>query len=101
MPQMVTPCAESEALPMRNRFHSLCPYFAMFPESFAESWIDRVTKPGDVVLDPFSGRGTTAFQSLLMNRRAVASDVNDVAYCLTKAKTCAPTLAAIGVRLSE
>jgi site-specific DNA-methyltransferase (adenine-specific) len=62
----------------------------MFPEAFAEAWIERLTKRGDVVLDPFSGRGTTAFQSLLMNRRAVASDVNDVAFCLTKAKTCAP-----------
>ena len=49
---------------MRHRFHSLCPYFAMFPESFAEKWIERLTRRGDVVLDPFSGRGTTAFQGV-------------------------------------
>ena len=78
--------------PTRNRFHSICPYFAMFPESFPEHWIERLTEPGDYVLDPFSGRGTTPFCALLLNRRAVASDVNDVAFCLTKAKTNAPTL---------
>lgn len=78
---------------MRHRFHALCPYFAMFPESFAESWIDRLTKRNDVVLDPFCGRGTAPFQALLMNRRAVACDVNHVAYCVTKAKTNAPRTA--------
>ena len=86
---------------MRHRLHSLCPYFAMFPESFAETWIERLTKRNDVVLDPFSGRGTTAFQALLMNRRAVALDVNDVAFCLTKAKTQAPALAAVKQRISK
>ena len=37
---------------MRHRFHALCPYFAMFPESFAENWIKRLTRPKDIVLDP-------------------------------------------------
>ena len=59
---------------MRNRFLSLCPYFAMFPESFAETWIERLTSPGQVVLDPFCGRGTTPFQAVLMNRRAIGVD---------------------------
>ncbi len=86
---------------MRHRFHSICPYFAMFPESFAEQWLERLTRRNDVVLDPFSGRGTTAFQSLLMGRRAVACDVNDVAYCLTKAKTDAPKLASIIRRVAQ
>ncbi len=78
--------------PTRNRFHSICPYFAMFPETFPEQWISQLTRPGDLVLDPFCGRGTTPFSAMLLNRRAVASDVNDVAYCLTKAKTAAPKL---------
>lgn len=85
---------------MRHRFHALCPYFAMFPENFAETWIDRLSAPGDVVLDPFSGRGTTAFQSLLMGRKPIACDVNDVAYCITKAKTSAPELSVVRRRLT-
>ncbi len=76
---------------MRHRFHSLCPYFAMFPESFAQHWIENLSKPGDIVLDPFSGRGTTPFQALLSGREAIGNDINPVAFCLTRAKTSAPT----------
>ena len=72
---------------MRHRFHALCPYFAMFPETFVEEWVGRLTKRGDLVVDPFCGRGTTPFQSLLMGRRAFAVDISPVAYCITHAKT--------------
>lgn len=85
---------------MRHRFHALCPYFAMFPESFAEGWIERLTKPGDYILDPFCGRGTAPFQALLLNRNAVATDINPVAYCITKAKTNAPIPSAVRRRLT-
>ena len=50
---------------MRNRLHSICPYFAMFPEEFARNHIENLTDKGDLVLDPFSGRGTTLLQALL------------------------------------
>ena len=86
---------------MRHRFHSLCPYFAMFPESFVEEWITRLTEPGDTVLDPFSGRGTTALTALLCGRKAISSDVNDVAVCLTKAKTTPPPLSRLKTRLTQ
>jgi hypothetical protein len=86
---------------MRHRFHALCPYFAMFPESFAETWIERLSKRGEIVLDPFSGRGTTAFQAMVMGRKAIACDINDVAYCITRAKTNAPTISTIRRRLSR
>lgn len=92
---------ERNSAVMRHRFHSICPYFAMFPESFAEKWISRLSKPGDHILDPFSGRGTTAFQALLMDRFAVASDVNDVAICLTRAKTQAPSVDFVERRILE
>jgi hypothetical protein len=59
----------------------------MFPETFAEKWIARLTKPRQVILDPFCGRGTTPFQALLMRRRAIACDINPVAFCITQAKT--------------
>jgi hypothetical protein len=86
---------------MRHRFHSLCPYFAMFPESFAQQWIERLSKPGDIVLDPFSGRGTTPFQALLCGRDAIGNDINPVAFCLTRAKTCAPSEAAVKQRITS
>jgi hypothetical protein len=73
----------------------------MFPETFADKWITRLTKPGDHVLDPFSGRGTTALVSLLQGRRVIASDVNDVAICLTRAKTFAPEFKGLIRRIDD
>lgn len=86
--------------PVRHRFHAICPYFAMFPESFVERWVEQLTEPGDLVADPFSGRGTTALQSLLADRRALACDINPVAYVLTRAKTNAPARARVHERLT-
>ncbi|MGB6942221.1 MAG: DNA methyltransferase [Bryobacteraceae bacterium] len=72
----------------------------MFPESFAKEWIDKLSKPGDTVLDPFSGRGTTPFQALLSGRHAVGNDINPVAFCLTRAKTSAPSRDAVRRRIT-
>jgi len=77
---------------MRHKFHAICPYFAMFPEGFARENIISMTEPGDVVLDPFSGRGTTLLESLLNQRQALACDVNPVAFCITSAKAYPPDL---------
>jgi hypothetical protein len=86
---------------MRHRFHSLCPYFAMFPESFAEKWITYCTKPGEAILDPFSGRGTAPFQALLMERRGFAADVNPVAFVLSGSKIDSPAKASVARRLNK
>lgn len=75
-----------------HRLHALCPYFAMFPPEFARNSIEAHTKFGDVVLDPFSGRGTTLLEALLLGRKAIASDINPVAYCVTAAKAHVPRL---------
>lgn len=64
----------------------------MFPEDFVEKHVLAWTKPGDIVFDPFCGRGTTVFQSLLMNRSAAGMDVNPVAACVAGAKADPPAL---------
>ena len=87
---------------MRHPLHAICPYFAMFPEGFVEEHVARFTKPGEgLVFDPFAGRGTTLFQSLLMGRRAAAVDVNPVAYCVTGAKARVPRLSQVLDRVNE
>jgi hypothetical protein len=73
----------------------------MFPESFAEKWIMKLTNPGETVFDPFSGRGTTALTALLAGRNIVACDVNEVAFCLTSAKAHPPALSTLKARLKE
>jgi hypothetical protein len=85
----------------RHRFHSICPYFAMFPEAFVRRYVLAWTKRGDVVLDPFSGRGTTVFESLVNGRKGIGCDTNPVAACLSQAKANPPSLALINHRLSE
>lgn len=84
----------------RHRFHALCPYFAMFPEDFAATWIERISKKGETIFDPFCGRGTAPFQALLMGRRAIAGDINPVAYCVTRAKTSAPLASSVRRRIT-
>ncbi len=85
---------------MRHRFHAICPYFAMFPETFVQKYLVW-TKRGDRVFDPFSGRGTTVFQSLLQGREAAGCDVNAVAFCLSNAKADPPEMRSVLLRMRE
>ena len=73
----------------------------MFPEAFASKWIETLTRPDDVILDPFCGRGTAPFQALLMDRRAIGVDTNPVAFCITKAKTNAPAFSHLQSRVTQ
>ncbi len=86
---------------MRNPLHAICPYFAMFPEGFVETWVNRLTNENEFVLDPFSGRGTTLLQSLLMGRNAIATDVNPVAYCISAAKGDTPNLDSLKAEIAR
>jgi hypothetical protein len=85
----------------RHPLHSICPYFAMFPEGFVERHVLASTRPGDVVFDPFCGRGTTVFQSLLMNRQAAGMDINPVAACVAGSKADPPRLLEVLERIDE
>ncbi len=40
--------------------------------------IDYYTNPGDLILDPFNGRGTTALTSLSLNRKFVGYEINPI-----------------------
>lgn len=50
----------------------------------ARNLILRYSKEGDVVLDPFSGGGTTLIECKLTNRKGVAVDINKEAIMVTK-----------------
>lgn len=85
---------------MRHRFHSICPYFAMFPETFVEKHLAATNYDG-VVFDPFCGRGTTIFESLIRGRQAAGCDVHPVAVCVSGAKSDPPTSAEVIRRLAQ
>jgi methylase of polypeptide subunit release factors len=86
---------------MRHPLHSICPYFAMFPEDFVAKQLLAYTERGDTVFDPFCGRGTTVFESLLNGRHASGVDINPVAACIAGAKADSPTLRSVQLRLTE
>jgi DNA modification methylase len=51
-------------------------HFATFPPDLIKPCILAGTKPGDVVLDPFGGSGTTGKVALELGRRAVLVELN-------------------------
>jgi site-specific DNA-methyltransferase (adenine-specific) len=50
---------------------------ALMPEELAEGMILSWTKPGDIVLDPMSGGGTTAKMAYINNRNYIGIDLQD------------------------
>lgn len=66
--------------------NGICPYFTMFPLDFPLSILKRRAQAGDVVLDPFCGRGTTNFAARLVGLRSVGVDSSPVAAAITASK---------------
>jgi len=81
-------------------FHPMCSYLASFPAALAHAFIARYSRPGDVVLDPFSGRGTTPLQACAEGRIGVGNDLNPFAHLLTAAKVAPATRAQSATRLA-
>lgn len=84
-----------------HSWHKMCSYLGTYPPSLARAAITLFSDPGDVVLDPFSGRGTTLLESRLTGRVAFASDLNPVALALSRAKAGAVDYADALRRVSE
>ena len=84
-----------------HSFHPMCSYLASFPAALVHAFIARYTRPGDVVLDPFSGRGTTPLQACAEGRIGAGNDLNPFAQILTAAKVDPPTKANIKTRVAS
>ena len=67
-----------------SRIHA---YAASFGEDLASELIQQSTEMGSVVLDPFVGAGTTALESVLLNRNAVGIDVDPIACRISRVLT--------------
>ena len=83
-----------------HSFHPMCSYLASFPAGLVHAFIARYTRPGDVVLDPFSGRGTTPLQACAEGRVGVGNDLNPFAHILTAAKVDPPTRSDVKTRMA-
>ena len=62
-----------------HRLHEIS-YRACFKPQLPRFFIERLTKPNDVVFDPFMGSGTTLGEALKLGARAIGRDINPVSY---------------------
>ena len=67
--------------------HTFYRYPARFSPKFVKSLVEEFTEPGDVVLDPFMGGGTTLVEATACGRIAVGNDISSLAVFLAEAKT--------------
>lgn len=63
-------------------------HFATFPPSLIEPCILAGSRPGDVVLDPFMGSGTTAAVSVQHGRQYIGCELNEDYWPLQKERIC-------------
>ena len=83
-----------------HRIHELS-YRACFKPQLPAFFIDRLTQPGDVVYDPFMGRGTTPIEAALRNRIPYGNDINPLSRALTEPRINPPSIDQIVDRLSQ
>lgn len=71
---------------MINKYLSICSRVGSINPDLAAKIIKLYSKEGETILDPFSGKGTIPFLSLINNRKAVGNDLSPEAYVLTRSK---------------
>lgn len=67
-----------------HNFHS---FPAKFPPQLPAKFIRGLTLPGDIILDPMVGSGTTALEALLNGRSPIGFDIDPLALRISKIKT--------------
>src|SRR5437868_6484285 len=65
-------------------------YRACFKPQLPRFFIERLTRPGDIVHDPFMGRGTTPIEAALLGRVPHGCDVNPLSVVLTRPRLRPP-----------
>lgn len=81
-----------------NRLHEIS-YRACFKPQLPRFFIERFSAPGDVVYDPFMGRGTTPLEAALLGRIPFGNDTNPLSAALLKPRLNPPRLQDIERRL--
>lgn len=78
-----------------NQEASRYPHAAMWPRALVRQMLLPTTTPGDIVLDPFAGSGTTGEVAVSMGRNAVLIESSDTALLALRdraAKCAGPSL---------
>jgi DNA modification methylase len=67
--------------------HDIYRYPARFSPLFVRKAVELFSEPGDTILDPFCGGGTTIVEAVQLGRRAVGLDVSSLAAFISRTKT--------------
>jgi len=67
--------------------HRLHAFAAKFPPQLPHVFIEQLTQPGDVVLDPMVGSGTTVVEAFLLERKGIGIDIDPLARMICRVKT--------------
>jgi len=67
--------------------HNFYKYPARFSPKFVRAVIEAFTAPGDLIVDPFMGGGTTLVEALALGRHAIGTDVSSLAVFVAQVKT--------------
>lgn len=67
--------------------HGYYRYPAATSPELVRELIAKLSEPGDIVLDPFMGGGTTIVEAIASGRRAVGLDINELALFVSTVKT--------------
>lgn len=67
--------------------HNYYRYPARFSPIFVRAVIEEFTEPGDTILDPFLGGGTTLVEGLVLDRKVIGVDINPIAVFVSKVKS--------------
>ena len=73
--------------PISGLTHRFYRYPARFSPQFAAAAIEAFSQPGQVVLDPYMGGGTTIVEAMARGRNAIGCDLNSLAVFISRAKT--------------
>jgi hypothetical protein len=82
-----------------NSLHEIS-YRACFKPQLPRFFIQRLTTPGEVVYDPFMGRGTTILEAALLGRIPCGCDVNPLSVCLARPRLEPPMMGQVEARLA-
>ncbi|PRR73697.1 DNA methyltransferase [Neomoorella humiferrea] len=83
------------------RWLSFGPYYAMFPVDFVLRIVHSYTAPGDGVLDPFAGRGTSVSVAMALGRWGFGVEINPVGWLYGRVKIAPADVEAVIRRLEE
>src|SRR5437667_4992944 len=83
-----------------NSLHEVS-YRACFKPQLPRFFIQRLTEPGEVVFDPFMGRGTTVLEAALLGRTPYGNDANPLSVVMTRPRLRPPMLSEVAARLRQ